>query len=87
MADLLFVLFGFSCFTFDELRQFYLFGQIQTSQTGGKLHSDASSNSECSMPRVMARYLVRKFVYVLFTSIRYLKVYHTCAHKFSFKVN
>ena len=30
MADLLFILFGFSCFAYDELKQFYLFGQIQT---------------------------------------------------------
>jgi len=33
MAGLLFILFGFSCFVYDELKQFYLFGQIQTSQT------------------------------------------------------
>ena len=33
MAGLLFILFGFSCFVYDELKQFYLFSQIQTSQT------------------------------------------------------
>ena len=42
MADLLFILFGFSCFVYDELKQFYLIGQIQTSQNGGQLYSDTS---------------------------------------------
>ena len=36
MADLLFILFGFSRLDNDELKQFYLFGQIQTSQTRGQ---------------------------------------------------
>ena len=32
--------------------QFYLFGQIQTSQTGGQLYSDTSSYGECSLAYV-----------------------------------
>ena len=36
MADLLFILLGFSCFAYVDEQQFYLFGQIQTSQTGGQ---------------------------------------------------
>ena len=38
IADLLCYLFGFSCFAFVQLET-YLFGQIQTSQTGGQLNS------------------------------------------------
>ena len=30
-------------------QQFYLFGQIQTSQTGGQLYSDPSAYGECSL--------------------------------------
>ena len=39
--DILFILFGFNCFAFmfNEL-QFYLFGQIKTSQTVGQPCSD-----------------------------------------------
>ena len=34
-VDLMIILFGFCCFSHDELKQFYLLGQIQASQTGG----------------------------------------------------
>ena len=37
-----FILFGFSCSMMLNEHQFYLFGQIQTSQTGGQLYSDTS---------------------------------------------
>ena len=47
MADLLFILFGFSRLDNDELKQFYLFGQIQTSQTRGQSYIDSSPNGEC----------------------------------------
>ena len=30
-------------------QQFYLFSQIQSSQTGGQLYSDTSPNGECSL--------------------------------------
>ena len=30
-------------------QQFYLFGQIQTSQTGGQLYSDPSAYGACSL--------------------------------------
>ena len=30
-------------------QKFYLFGQIQTSQTGGQLYSDTYPNGECSL--------------------------------------
>ena len=33
IADLLFILCGFSCFDYDEFKQFYKFSQIQNSQT------------------------------------------------------
>ena len=33
MADILFILFGFSCFAYRELKQFYLSGRIETSRT------------------------------------------------------
>ena len=33
-------------------QQFYLFVQIQTSQTGGQLYSDTSPNGECSLASV-----------------------------------
>ena len=49
MADLLLILFRFSCFAYDELKQPYLFGQIPTSQTGGQPFSETSSYSECSL--------------------------------------
>ena len=32
LADLLFIFFGFNYFAYDELKQLYLFGQIQTNQ-------------------------------------------------------
>ena len=32
LTDLLSILFGFNCFAFEELKHFYLFGQIQTSK-------------------------------------------------------
>ena len=35
-----------SCFDYGELKQFYFFDQIQTSQTGG---DDTSPNGECSL--------------------------------------
>ena len=41
-ADLLFILFVFRCIAYGELIQFKLFGQIQTSQTGGEPYSDTS---------------------------------------------
>ena len=41
MADLLFILFGFSCLCWIRIG-FYLFGWIQTSQTVGDSYSDAS---------------------------------------------
>ena len=36
------LLCGLSCFAFAELETYYLFGQIQTSQTGGQPYSDTS---------------------------------------------
>ena len=36
-------------------QQFYLFVQIQTSQTGGQLYSDTSPNGECSLASVLSR--------------------------------
>ena len=45
MTDLFF-LFGFSCFAYFML---YLFGQIQTSQTGGQPYSDTSPYGESSL--------------------------------------
>ena len=49
MADLLFILFGFKCFAYDELKHFYLFGQVQTRQTGGHPYCDTSPYGECSL--------------------------------------
>ena len=51
------LLCGLSCFAFAELETYYLFGQIQTSQTGGQPYSNNSppswwvfsGNSVCSM--------------------------------------
>ena len=53
MADLLFILLGFSCFASLNEQPFYLFGQIQTSQTGGEPYSDTFSlgvSVLCSIP-------------------------------------
>ena len=43
-------------FMFNQ-QQIYLFGQIQTSQTGGQLHSDTSPYkvSECSLVEINKR--------------------------------
>ena len=46
-ADLLFILFGFSCFTHVELASAHLLDQIQTGKTGGQLYSDSSHSLEC----------------------------------------
>ena len=35
--------------------QLYLFGQIQTGQTGGQPYSDTSPYDECSLPKVYLR--------------------------------
>ena len=45
------LLCGLSCFAFAELETYYLFGQIQTSQTGGQPYSNTSPYevSECSL--------------------------------------
>ena len=50
-ADLLFLLFGFSCLATTQIEHIYLFGQIQTSQTGIQTYSDTSPYkvSECSL--------------------------------------
>ena len=47
----MFILFGFSCFAYDGLQQFYLFGQIHTSQTGSQPYSGTSPYGECSLRR------------------------------------
>ena len=49
MSDLLFILFGFSCFFLLNEQQLYLFGQFQTSQTGVQAYSDTSPHGECSL--------------------------------------
>ena len=49
MADLLLILFWFSGFAYVDEQQFYLSGEIQTSQTGGQPFSDTSSYGECSL--------------------------------------
>ena len=49
-TDLLFILFGFSCLVMLNKQQYYLFGQIQTSQTGGQPYSDTSPYGESSVP-------------------------------------
>ena len=43
IADILFGLFILN------YQQIYLFGQIQTSQTGGQLYNDTSPYGECSL--------------------------------------
>ena len=48
-SELLFILFGFSCFAHGELKQFNLFGHIQTSQTGGQPYCETSAYGECSL--------------------------------------
>ena len=40
-------------------QQFVLFGQIQTSQTGGHLYSDTSPYGECSLLRRLKSCQVR----------------------------
>ena len=52
LTDLLSILFGFNCFAFEELKHFYLFGQIQTSKTGGQLYSDISPYGECAQQQL-----------------------------------
>ena len=37
-------------------QQFYLFGQIQTSQTESQLHSDTSHYGECSLHYTIVNY-------------------------------
>ena len=51
-ADLLFILFGFSCNAYIQLAPALLFGRIHTSQTGGQPHSDTSPYAECSLPQI-----------------------------------
>ena len=48
LADLLFILFHLPALLSLNERQFYLFGKIQTSQTGGQLYSDTSPHGERS---------------------------------------
>ena len=38
------------CLVLLNYQQFYLFGRIQISQTGGKLYIDTSPNGECTLP-------------------------------------
>ena len=70
-TDLLFILFGLNCFAYLLYeQQFYLFGQIQTSQTGGQLYSDAPPYGECSLPV--------SFIYkIIYTSSPLLPHYHS----------
>ena len=48
VTSCLFCLDSAALLMFDE-QQFYLFGQIQTSQTEGQLFSDTFPNGECSL--------------------------------------
>ena len=41
-------------------QQFYLFGQIQTSQTGGQLYSNTYPYGECSLVREVNRQTTRE---------------------------
>ena len=47
MADVLFILFGFSYFAYVEWPTALLAWSIQTSQTGGQLYSDTSPYGKC----------------------------------------
>ena len=49
-GDLIFYLFGFSCFAYVELKQIYTFDRVQTGQTGGQPYSDASPYKEILCP-------------------------------------
>ena len=51
MADLLFFCLDSAALLMLNEQQIYLFGQIQTSQTGYQLYSDTSPYGECSLVR------------------------------------
>ena len=62
-------LFGFSCSAKLNELQFYLFGQIQTSQTGGQPYSDASPNDECFLSYAYQEYCqMRQSMQLLYLS-------------------
>ena len=49
MADLLFIWLDSAALLMFNKQQFYLFGQIHNSQTGGRPYSDTSLYGECSL--------------------------------------
>ena len=55
MADLMFIFLESATLLVLNEQLFFLFGQIQTSQTGGHPYSDTSPYGECSLvPKVIA---------------------------------
>ena len=44
---------------------FYLFGQVQTSQTGGQLYGDTSPYGECSLAKVSESNLIFHWIWYL----------------------
>ena len=48
MVDLLFICLDLAALLMLNEQQFFLFGQIQTSPTGGQSYSDTSPYGECS---------------------------------------
>ena len=52
-TDLLFIFLDSAALLVLNEQQFYLYGQIQTSQTGGQPYSDTSSYGQCSLLRTV----------------------------------